>query len=64
MCCVVLNCVVLSCNALLVCILFIVLLRHAGEEGQEGAGASPAFQLGEQGSKGALFRCNDLFSNC
>ena len=23
--------------------------RHAGEGGQEGAGAPPAFQLGEQG---------------
>ena len=32
--------------------------------GQEGAGAPPAFQLGSKGSKSALFKCNDLFSNC
>ena len=32
--------------------------------GQEGAGAPPAFQSGEQGSTSALFKCNDLFPNC
>ena len=29
--------------------------RHAREGRQEGAGAPPAFQLGEQGSKSTLF---------
>ena len=32
--------------------------------GQEGAGTPPAFRLGEQGGKSALFNCNNLFSNC
>ena len=40
------------------------LCRHAGEGGQEGAGAPPAFQLGEQGEQKRPFKCNDLLSNC
>ena len=42
------------------------LMSYSGtpEMGKGGAGAPPAFRLGEQGSKSALFKCNDLFSNC
>ena len=34
------------------------------ERGAGGAGAPPAFQLGEQGEQKCPFKCNDLFSNC
>ena len=34
------------------------------ERGQEGAGAPLPFCWGSMRSKSALFKCNDLFSNC
>ena len=59
------NRVVQTCSSLMEN-LFCAMLgcRHAGEGGMREQAPLLPFSWGSRGSKSALFKCNDLFSNC